>query len=65
MWLDSSVVECSHGKRETLGFHGNNNVFLEEGCSYKIDHIATVARPMPLSLVSLLSLDIFLFFCGK
>ena len=36
------------------------NVILDEGCTYKIDHIATAARPRPLSLVSLLSLDIFL-----
>ena len=41
------------------------NVFLAEGCSYKIDHIATVAHPMPLSVVLLLSSDISLFSCGK
>ena len=35
------------------------NVILDTGCTYKIDHIATVARPRPLSLVSLLRLEIF------
>ena len=36
----------------------NVNVILDTGCTYKIDHIATVVRPRPLSLVSLLRLDI-------
>ena len=37
------------------------NVILDEGCTYKIDHIATFARARPLSLVLLLSLDISLY----
>ena len=41
------------------------NVILDDGCTYKIDHIGTVAGPRPLSLVSLLSLDISLLSCGK
>ena len=41
------------------------NVILDTGCTYKIDHIATVVRPRPLSLVSLLRLDISLLSCGK
>ena len=41
------------------------NVILDEGCTYKIDHITTVARLRQRSLVSLLSLDIALLSCGK
>ena len=41
------------------------NVILDTGCTYEIDHIATVGRPRPLSLVSLLRLDISLSSCGK
>ena len=39
------------------------NMIHKEGCTY--NQIAAVARPRPLSLVSLLSLDISLLSCGK
>ena len=41
------------------------NVILDDVCTYKIDHIGTVAGSRLLSLVSLLSLDISLLSCGK
>ena len=41
------------------------NVIADGGYTYKINHIATVARPRPLSLVSLLSLYITLSSYGK
>ena len=37
------------------------NIILDEGCTYKIDHNVTVARPRPLILVSLLSYLICIF----
>ena len=41
------------------------NVILDDGCTYNIDHIGTVAGPRPLSLDSLLSLDISILSCDK